>query len=43
LNSLKDGTTPIAAIRGLDYLSPIDYERKKNACYHSPTPSTETG
>jgi putative transposase len=28
---------------GLDYLSPIDYERKKNACYRSPTPSTETG
>jgi Integrase core domain len=27
---------------GLDYLSPIDYERK-NACYRSPTPSTETG
>ena len=27
---------------GLDYLSPIDYERK-NAYYHSPTPSTETG
>jgi putative transposase len=30
---------------GLDYLSPIEYERNysKDACYRSPTPSTETG
>jgi putative transposase len=30
---------------GLDFLSPINYERtySTNACYRSPTPSTETG
>ena len=30
---------------GLDYLSPIEYERNysTDACYRSPTPSTETG
>jgi transposase InsO family protein len=29
----------------LDYLSPMEYERSHsvNACYRSPTPSTETG